>query len=83
LPFKFKNTYKLDEYKNKTHMSASYIDREDFYRLRGLVANWGYEYRVKNRVWLFRFPNIELYSLDTLKGLDSAFDANPTLRTSF
>jgi outer membrane protein insertion porin family len=83
LPFKFKNTYRLDDIKTKLNMSATYIDREDFYRLRGLVANWGYEYKVKNRVWLFRFPNVELYSLDTLKGLDSAFQANPTLRTSF
>jgi len=75
--------YRRDAEKTKINASASYIDRKDFYRLRSLVTNFGYEWRVKNRVWSFRFPNVELYSLDTLKFLDSAFRVNPFLRTSF
>ncbi|CAN5490606.1 hypothetical protein BH10BAC2_BH10BAC2_12050 [soil metagenome] len=77
------NPYKLDGAKTRLNMSASYVDRKDFYRLRSLVTNWGYESKKKNITRYVKIPNIELYSLDTLSRLDSAFNANPFLRTSF
>ncbi|QEC68956.1 BamA/TamA family outer membrane protein [Panacibacter ginsenosidivorans] len=77
------NPYKLDGIKTKLGLSASYVDRKDFYRLRSFVANWGYEWKKKNILFAVKIPNIELYSLDTLKLLDSAFNVNPFLRTSF
>jgi hypothetical protein len=82
---KFMDTkpFRRDGEKTIVNASASYVDRKDFYRLRSLVTNLGYEWKVKNRTWAVRFPNIELYSLDTLRLLDSAFNANPFLRTSF
>lgn len=78
-----KNTYRLDGIKTRLNMSASYVDRKDFYRLRSLVTNWGYEWKKKNVLYSVRIPNVELYSLDTLRLLDSAFNDNPFLRTSF
>lgn len=77
--------YRRDDAKTHLNFSAAYVERKDFYRLRSLVTNWGYEWRVKNRIWYVKIPNIELYSLDTLRLLDSAFKANsnPFLRTSF
>lgn len=75
--------FRRDGEKTILNASASYVDRKDFYRLRSLVTNLGYEWKIKNRTWSARFPNLEVYALDTLKYLDSAFDANPFLRTSF
>jgi hypothetical protein len=48
-----------------------------------LVAYYGYDWKKKNKVWQLRFPNIELYSLDTLPLLIKAFEENPFLRNSF
>lgn len=83
LPWKIKHPFRVDGGKTRLNASASYIDRKDFYRIRSLITNWGYEWKKKNKIWSVRFPNIELYSLDTLQLLDSAFQVNPFLRTSF
>jgi len=74
---------KVDAARTNLVLNGSYYDRKDFYRLRSVVANWGYTWRQKNVVWQFKFPNVELYFLDTLPKLDSAFQTNPYLRTSF
>jgi outer membrane protein assembly factor BamA len=78
-----RNPYKMDGVKTKLNMSASYVDRRDFYRLRSLIANWGYEWKKKNILYNVRIPNVELYSLDTLDRLKEEFNSNPFLRTSF
>jgi outer membrane protein assembly factor BamA len=73
----------LDDYKTVININASYTDRRNFFRLRSAVASWGYEWKKNNHVWLYRPLNVELYSLDTLSGLLSAFKTNPFLRTAF
>ncbi|RFM28970.1 BamA/TamA family outer membrane protein [Deminuibacter soli] len=80
----FKSWFQNDAIKT-TNLSVygSYTDRFDFFRLRQLVASWGYEWKRKNKAWQYKPLNIELYSLDTLRGLDSAFKTNPYLRTAF
>jgi outer membrane protein insertion porin family len=83
IPFKLKRSYRYDGVRTNLNLSASYYDRRDFYRLRSLVASWGYELKQKNKLIQIKFPNIEIYSLDTLPLLDSAFKTNPFLRTSF
>jgi len=80
---KIKNPFRTDGRRTSLNTSASYVDRKDFYRLRSFVANWGYEWRVRNKIWSFKIPNIELYSLDTLDLLRDAFRVNPFLRTAF
>ena len=63
--------------------TASYTDRKEYYVLKSLVTNWGYEWRKGNNTWLFKPLNIELYKVDTLPGLDTLFYKNPFLRNSF
>ncbi|MBS1747420.1 MAG: BamA/TamA family outer membrane protein [Bacteroidetes bacterium] len=82
IPFKFK-TGKLDFGRTIISANVAYADRQNYFRIRSLVADFGYDWKKKNVVWQFRFPNIELYSLDTLPALVEAFNTNPFLRNSF
>jgi len=74
---------KLDGARTVLNVNANYTDRRDFFRLRSFVANYGWEFRRKNKGYSFRIPNIELYSLDTLPLLSAAFRRNPFLQTAF
>lgn len=82
-PFRITGVKKLDAYKTLISLNASYTERRNYFRLRSLVASWGYDWKKKNNLWLYRPLNIELYSLDTLPGLVDAFNKNPFLRTAF
>lgn len=64
-------------------VNGAYQDRREYFRLKSLVANWGYEWRAGNKVWQYRPLNVELYSLDTLRLLDSSLIYNPYIRNSF
>ncbi len=83
IPFKVTGIGKLDFIRTIISANASYSDRQDYFRIRSLVADYGYNWKLKNKVWQVRFPNIELYSLDTLPALAQAFMKNPFLRNSF
>lgn len=69
----------------KTIFSAqgAYTNRIDYYQLRSLNLNFGFDYTKGNVSTQFRFPNIELYKVDTLDGLIQLFKDNPFLRNSF
>lgn len=81
-PFR-KNEKKNDAARTVINLNAGYTERYDFFRVRSLVGNIGWEFRRGNQGLSFRLPNIELYSLDTLPLLQVAFDSNPFLRTAF
>ncbi len=83
VPFKILRLGRLDFGRTVISANASYSDRQDYFRIKSLVANYGYNWKLKNKVWQVRFPNIELYSLDTLPLLRQAFADNPFLRNSF
>lgn len=83
IPFKIKRPGRYDFGRTIISANASYADRRDYFRIRSFVADYGYDWKIKNKVWQFRFPNIELYSLDTLPFLIQAFNENPFLRNSF
>jgi hypothetical protein len=83
IPFKITHPGRIDFGRTIISANASYSDRSDFFRIRSFVADYGYNWKYKNRVWQIRFPNIELYSLDTLPLLVQAFEDNPFLRNSF
>ena len=83
LPFKIKKPGKLDFGRTVINANISYAERKDFFRLRSLVANYGWDWKFKNNIWQVRIPNVELYSLDTLPSLAEAFEKNPFLRNSF
>ena len=82
-PWQFNRMKRLDAYKTVVNFSAAYTERRNFFRLRSLVGSYGYEWKKKNNIWLYKPLNIELNSLDVLPGLDSAFIKNPFLRTAF
>jgi len=90
-PFRFLHLFpksaerekKFDAARAVINLNASYTERKDFYRLRSLTFNLGNEKTWKNLTTAFRFPNIELYSLDVLPELAAAFQTNPFLRTAF
>jgi outer membrane protein assembly factor BamA len=83
LPWRTQNVKRLDAYRTFIDFNVAYTDRLNFYRLRSAVASIGYEWKKNNHVWLYRPLNVELYSLDTLKRLLTAFKDNPFLRTAF
>jgi hypothetical protein len=82
-PFNVKSRNKFDGTRTFFNIGAVYTDRREFYRLRSFNAGWGYEWRVKNRVWKYQPFNAEIYLLDTLQLLRNAFVENPFLRTAF
>jgi outer membrane protein assembly factor BamA len=75
----------FDATRTLLNINANYTDRRNFFRVRSLMLNMGYEYKKKNKVYSLRFPVpfIELYSLDTLQLLRDEFKKNPFLRTAF
>lgn len=82
----FKHWTYLDQLDNKRTLlsiAGSYTNRKDLYGLKSLVASWGYEWSKGNNTWLLKLPNVELYKVDTLQGLDSLFKTTPFLRNSF
>lgn len=87
-PFKnWKALKSVDNKKTLLSFNAAYVDRKNYYKLRSIVGSWGYEWKKTNHrhdnIWLFKPFNVELYSLDTLPGLDTLFIKNPFLRNSF
>ncbi len=73
----------LDNKRTLFSVNGSYVDRRDFYKLKSIVASWGYEWKKGNNTWLYKPLNVEFYSIDTLAGLIDLFAKNPFLRTSF
>lgn len=73
----------LDAARGLVSFNASYTERKDFYRLRSLIMNFGDEWVKGSLSQTIRPVNVELYSLDVLPLLDTAFKTNPFLRTAF
>ncbi|WP_207492537.1 BamA/TamA family outer membrane protein [Aridibaculum aurantiacum] len=82
-PFRIRGEKSLDDYRTLLSLNASYTDRRNFFKLSSAVLSFGYEWKRKNHAWIYRPLNVELYSLDTLAGLRSAFVNNPFLRNAF
>ncbi len=81
--FFVKRPERLDGLKSILGASATYSERTNYFRIRQLVANWGYEWKKRNNTWSVKIPNVELYSLDTLPQLVAQLKANPFLRNAF
>ncbi len=73
----------LDNRRTILSTSGAYTNRVDFYQLRSLNLNFGYDFSKGKTAVQFRFPNLELYKVDTLAGLIQLFKDNPFLRNSF
>jgi outer membrane protein insertion porin family len=84
LPFKgWAGLNKLDNKRTIFSINGSYVDRRDFYYLRSLVTNWGYEWKKNKSTWLYKPLNIELYGLTKLDSLKTLLLRNPFLNNSF
>lgn len=85
LPWKQRDAcrLKLDAARTLLNLSASYADRQNFFKQRSFIANMAYEWRKKNILWQLRPLNIELYALNKEQGLIDAQAINPFLVTSF
>ncbi len=64
-------------------LNASYSDRFDLFKLKSFTGSFGYEFVESDNVWTYKPFNVELYSLDKLKGLDDLIRNNPFLVLSF
>lgn len=73
----------LDNKRTVLAASGAYTNRVEFYQLRSLNLNFGYDFFKGKTAFQFRFPNVELYKVDTLAGLIQLFKDNPFLRNSF
>ncbi len=74
---------KLDNKRTLFSISGSYTDRKALYGLRSLVGSVGFEASKGNNTVFVKLPNVELYKVDTLIGLDTLFKTTPFLRNSF
>jgi hypothetical protein len=63
--------------------SLAYTERFETFKIRNFNLNFGYEWKKKNNLILWKPLNIESYNIDTLPGLDTIFKNNPYLRNSF
>ncbi len=64
-------------------LNVSYSDRFDLFKLKSFTGSFGYEFKELDNVWSYRPFNVELYSLEKLKGLDDLIKNNPFLVLSF
>ena len=79
----WKPLQQVDDKRTLLNITGSYVDRRDYYLLRSLVSSWGYEWKKKNVTWLYKPINVELYTIEKFKKLDSLILTNPFLQTSF
>lgn len=82
-PLRLRRTKRFDDFKTLISLNGSFTDRRDFFRLISGVLSYGYEVKMRNKVFHWSILNLELYKLDTLQGLRQAFVTNPFLRTAF
>lgn len=62
---------------------GNYTERFDVFRLKSAIGNFGWEWQRSKDFYFWKPLNIELYQIDTLKGLEELFKANPYLKNSF
>lgn len=81
-PFKIKDRT-TEGIRSVLNLSANLQDRRDIFQLGSFVGNWGYEWKHKNLVWQYRPLNVEFYTLDKRKYLDSLIVLNPYIQNAF
>ncbi|WP_447642418.1 MULTISPECIES: BamA/TamA family outer membrane protein [Chitinophagaceae] len=81
-PFKLRDRT-TEGIRSVLNLSANLQDRRDIFQLGSIVGNWGYEWRHKNLAWQYRPLNVEFYTLDKRKYLDSLIALNPYIQNAF
>jgi len=83
LPFKIKGIEELDNRRTLFSVSGGYVERNTFYTLRSLITSWGYEWKKRNTIYLYKPLSIEINGLEKQDSLESLLLKNPFLRSSF
>lgn len=81
-PFKIKDR-STDGIRSVLNLNASLQDRRDIFQLASITGNWGYEWKSHNIAWQYRPLNVEFYTLDKRKYLDSLIVLNPYIQNAF
>jgi outer membrane protein insertion porin family len=63
--------------------NVTYTLRRLLYDQTTLNASWAYEYQRRNKIWTFKFPNVEYSLLNKTDSLDNLIIANPSLKNIF
>ncbi len=73
----------LDNFRSILSISASNTERRFLVNVTNLNAAWGYDFRVRNTLFTFRLPNIELSFIKRREKLEELIDSNALLRNIF
>jgi len=72
-----------DNFRSILSISASNTERRFLVNVTNLNAAWGYDFRVRNTLFIFRMPNIELSFIKRREKLEELIDSNALLRNIF
>ena len=72
-----------DNFRSILSISASNTERRFLVNVTNLNAAWGYDFRIRNTLFTFRLPNIELSFIKKREKLEELIDSNALLRNIF
>ena len=72
-----------DNFRSILSISASNTERRFLVNVTNLNAAWGYDFRIRNTVFTFRLPNIELSFIKKREKLEELIDSNALLKNIF
>lgn len=79
----FKNARYFNSLQTQLSTNFTISDRFNYFNLTTFNASWGYQYQLKNKTYIFKFPNFEYSKLIVKPYLDTLFKYNPALRNVF
>ncbi|MFM7671229.1 MAG: BamA/TamA family outer membrane protein [Bacteroidota bacterium] len=72
-----------DNFRSILSISASNTERRSLVNVTNLNAAWGYDFRIRNTLFTFRLPNIELSFIKKREKLEELIDSNALLKNIF
>lgn len=72
-----------DNFRSILAFSASNTERRSFVNVTNLNAAWGYDFRLRNTLFTFRLPNVELSFIKRREKLQELIDSNALLKNIF
>lgn len=72
-----------DNFRSILSFSASNTERRFLVNVTNLNASWGYDFRIRNTLFTFRLPNVELSFIKKREKLQELIDSNALLKNIF
>jgi hypothetical protein len=72
-----------DNFRSILSFSASNTERRFLVNVTNLNAAWGYDFRIRNTLFTFRLPNVELSFIKRREKLQQLIDSNALLKNIF